>query len=1124
VLVGEAVWSGERVTELRQLARQIQLHVAEDAAQDTPLVAEVERLGFRITNLTDAITQLSNNLTLQADAEQEQQKQTALQELEDGINGANNLLALPLPEVKETAARATQLQSQLVTLGESGGPMIESGPAQAIEAWQAAVRDTHSRYEQVVAGLSKDDEQLAAALTTWQSYVDSVEASMNAPAPATREGLYESLRLCKVHRSILTTQTNVLSTLQDQAQEEDAPPHIKGLQDRLKNLIFRHKTVVSTVTEREQLLLQTLTTWEKYRIKVEHLQTWILSLEQEKQGLQLRQVARRRLEKVISRLQSLLEQLGRGEEQVEEVAKLCQELVASCDPSIHSIIKAELVSLQQRVTNMRAGVETWLSYLNRSSDLWQRYEDVYSRLNSILSDYQARLSEDLPCDFGCVKETIQKYHEATAALEALSGDLSLLRTTREEMIDSLTPPDLRLVTHRMWRVTQLKAELVHQYSLRISTLEDRLELWQLYDTRYHQFLSWAKDMETKIEGGSEQYINTLIRKLEHDYQVEIDTKSIEKLWLISEGEELLSCSNEEQAAELEKKIEHIKATWKHIHDKCTSRKQKLQDIVTTINKAEVTLAELKEWLFLIEKKLSSPVVFQNSSKKEIDSLLEAEEEVRKEIEKQSGTISSVLNLCDMVIHDCTEFDANGDTDSLQEAHQNLERRWGEICTRAEERKKFIKKTWKMWEDLIILNTTFTEWLTTTEYRVMNLTASSTLVTYESLDERITQVQELQPLIHDKTPLYEQLNQNYRILARPYGRENRLDQANEIRNMVKISNTRFHTLSYHVTVILRRLRYSRKLYDEFENRREQMLSWLNEFDIKVAEFENISYSGLEHKKRALLELVAEYERREGYLKSFDDFIVYLFQRSCYPDCMLIEESLTEYWITKKLIHSRLLTLQEVIEKEMTEMPGVIVSKIEPSLAQPGLVEEQYEQQDDEYRVPMTSDAELQELEPALPSVDMSLLGAVGGRSLLLEMRAALEESKKLLACLEEGLKCPTPQGVEVDKTYYLFSKQLAGCRSSIDLLTSLMQHTGDDVEVQQLHPEVKQVIEEFAQLESLSKAKQQRLKESSYQYSILPYAHSAHRQFSITGMPKEKSEYYFSLQCVQMLYNAIFFMM
>lgn len=48
---------------------------------------------------------------------------------------------------------------------------------------------------------------------------------------------------------------------------------------------------------------------------------------------------------------------------------------------------------------------------------------------------------------------------------------------------------------------------------------------------------------------------------------------------------------------------------------------------------------------------------------------------------------------------------------------------------------------------------------------------------------------------------------------------------------------------------------------------------------------------------------------------------------------------------------------------------------------------------------------------------------------------------------------------------------------MDLLSSLKQHTGDDAEARELHPEIELVLEEFTQLELLSQAKQQRLKEN-----------------------------------------------
>ena len=68
--------------------------------------------------------------------------------------------------------------------------------------------------------------------------------------------------------------------------------------------------------------------------------------------------------------------------------------------------------------------------------------------------------------------------------------------------------------------------------------------------------------------------------------------------------------------------------------------------------------------------------------------------------------------------------------------------------------------------------------------------------------------------------------------------------------------------------------------------------------------------------------------------------------------------------------------------------------------------------------------------------------------------------------------------------YHQSKQLAGCRSSVDLLSSLKQHTGDDADARELHPEIDAVIEDFSLLEAQAQAKQLRLKENRYKRDFL----------------------------------------
>lgn len=1045
--MGEAKWSGERVSELRQLATQIQGNVAEDSPyqNNTPLLSEVERLGDRINNLTDAIHQLNHHITQPSpNFNNQQEPLEPLEHVKEDVHKAHQLLALPPPQPDQALERAELLKQQLVQLGACSKGGVPEDDREINPVWQSALEDTHGQYQQVLAGLSGDDEQLVAALKSWSQYVTTVETSIEAPVPASREGLHEEARLCQVHRSILQTQSVVLGTLKEKAAMEETPVMLRQLEGQLHELLLRHKRVLANVSDKERILISTINTWDTYRLKVSQLQSWLLNLEQEKQSLNLRQVARRRIDKVITRLQILLEQCIKGQSQVKGLGIICQDLVKTCDDSIHPILNAELRSLEQRSSNIQAAVNTWLHHLQKSSKLWLRYEELHNRLSSYMSGLQSGLNDGLPTEFSNVKSTIKDYTKKIDELEALESDICLLRSTKDEMLESLTPADARLVNQRMWRIIQLQAELIHQYKLRINTLEDRLELWQLYDTKYDQFMEWATDMKDKIDGSNEQYLEAIIRKLEYEYQDEICLKTIQKLWLVSEGEELLRCSNKEQAVQVQSKIEIVESTWEMINDKCKNRKQKLVDISNTISKTEITLTGLKEWLYKIEVKLTSPIFFQTCTKKEIDHLLELEETLRKEIELQSSTISSVLNLCDIIIRDCNAFDANGDTDSLTIAFSSLERRWQDICSQSVERKEFITKTWTMWQELTLLHDPIATWLTDMEAKVGDTSADSALIPYSELSSVTEKTHKLQREIHNHTRQFEEMNQSFRGISRHCGRQNRLDQQGEIKTKVKSANARFHELNNYITIILKRVQHSSDIYNDFALKKDRIVKLLSAYNSRLETVETNKNQKQANKKKSVNTVINDFKKNRTEIIEFNELIETVFQRSSYPDCVDAEMELRPYQQECQELHDRLTRLCTVYTIDITEIITIITYILpaasltshtllldtpEPSLTdQPSLLQaslsssvvtDEEEEDDDGNLLSLIPDSELSVLEPTMHTFDATFAGSAVGRSRENELKAALDEANKLLSQLEEAIACPTPEGAEVDKMYYSF---------------------------------------------------------------------------------------------------------
>lgn len=62
------------------------------------------------------------------------------------------------------------------------------------------------------------------------------------------------------------------------------------------------------------------------------------------------------------------------------------------------------------------------------------------------------------------------------------------------------------------------------------------------------------------------------------------------------------------------------------------------------------------------------------------------QELQRDIEKHSTGVASVLNLCEVLLHDCDACATEAECDSIQQATRNLDRRWRNICAMSMERR------------------------------------------------------------------------------------------------------------------------------------------------------------------------------------------------------------------------------------------------------------------------------------------------------------------------------------------------------------------------------------------------------------------------------------------------------
>jgi hypothetical protein len=62
------------------------------------------------------------------------------------------------------------------------------------------------------------------------------------------------------------------------------------------------------------------------------------------------------------------------------------------------------------------------------------------------------------------------------------------------------------------------------------------------------------------------------------------------------------------------------------------------------------------------------------------------QELQRDIEKHSTGVASVLNLCEVLLHDCDACATDTECESIQQATRSLDRRWRSICALSMERR------------------------------------------------------------------------------------------------------------------------------------------------------------------------------------------------------------------------------------------------------------------------------------------------------------------------------------------------------------------------------------------------------------------------------------------------------
>ncbi|KRT78410.1 hypothetical protein AMK59_8618, partial [Oryctes borbonicus] len=706
-----------RLAQLKELVAGIAAAVGLD--EHALFGSEVEALGRRLQDVKESLTTLAD--VAEARAKIRLEAKNGLQDTKTYLNTVQKTLnditsdtdaEEKLQLLREHLLALTKAKGEIETLNEKTIEVTESvqtdmSVIEVLELWQQIFRETFQQYHRLSTRLIKNEDSVAA-LKLWEEYLINVQQFLSGNIPDDYHSLSEHRHLCEVHQNLLTTQQNVLLPVEASKLIES------NVMEQFNSLTNFHNETLSKIIDRHNEVSDRLKAWSTYREDQNKLLTWLKEMEEDRERLQLRYVHLRRLPKVLMRIQTLLNRVPNGENNLKRLEGQQKQLLEFCDDALATSIRMEYAAIAQRASNLQAGLDTWKQYLLRIEELHKDYESKVGNLQTYYDEVQNTINstshEDLKSN-SAVNNKLENLQRMRHRLSDTKKELEQLAVIQEKLKECASNSDMKTINQRMWLLWHQQGDLGHQLQVLCNKLEERRGLRTLFEARQSRFITWTNELENRLEQQNQMTLygikdpNELLKKLEAEFNAEISLKESEYNWLIQTGTDLVQACGEEYSDvvaknNLEARVTQVRDRWEYLDQLGKARVSRIHDMMTTISQLELRIAEIKAWLSQIELQLQATINFENTNKETIDRKLQEHDILRKSIEKESGNIGEVLNLCTLLLSDTDSWKAQFTTEYIRSSIQNIENRWKNVCALSAERKRKIKSCWQLLQEML----------------------------------------------------------------------------------------------------------------------------------------------------------------------------------------------------------------------------------------------------------------------------------------------------------------------------------------------------------------------------------------------------------------------------------------
>ncbi|KAK3716921.1 hypothetical protein RRG08_026713 [Elysia crispata] len=789
--------------------------------------------------------------------------------------------------------------------------------------WQDLYEDANERSRSLQGHLLVQQD-FTAKCEAWMTFLAHTETDLAREIKGNLRDLQEQLRLCEQFESEMYSNQQILHAIITDGQKMMRAGEVEDVeefQQKLQLLSEQWQSVMQRANQRRAIIEGLIAKWQQFNAISDQLKSWLQEKEAAIASLEFGSDSLQVIRNLSEKVKTTQHEFELHEATFKRIHDLGSVLQQHAGQAATSKIKSTLADLQDRWMRVYSNLDDQRAKLQGVDRQWLDCEDDICEILAWLQDIRHVLYADIPTTHDAIQEDITKCRDIASSFTSAEDKRQSLMDRERRLGHLVKSEDMNLLHQRIRLLNKQWEELKRQAVLREQRLTEALFRWTNLGERIRSLMAWIEGMETKITSTGDMHVEDLLAKLENEYKIEMNEKEGEKMEVISQGKQLMKVSSEIRASDIEQKILRLEDRWSHLVSVMDFRHRKLQETVLAVKQLDTSMKNLSRWLGQVERHLSGGLEFKDVRLQEIQAKLEDTQELQEDIEQHSAGVSAVLNLCEVLLHDHDACPTQTEFFALQHAMKNLEKRWRNICNLSPRRRNRVEETWELWEKFGRDCQVFSDWLSQIEEEVRESEIEVRDVALAK--QEISKYESLQRNVHDHLGQLENINSQYRQLAK----DGRTDTDGQLRVTVTDLNNRWDAVQIKVTEIMKKLRHSATIRQDFEETQTSLISWFRAVDNQLTDIVQNTSLDLNAKVMEIRRIEDEVHTKQHRMDYLDHAGVYLMQKGDSQEALTVQAQLEDFRLFSSQVSERVVTTRLQMERLLVEQQVDNVAELE-----------------------------------------------------------------------------------------------------------------------------------------------------------------------------------------------------